>query len=708
MLPGASRLLRVGDALCIGTYTKGMGLWSPRLNHLQAVPLPEHDPEEPTDEVFDVHHDHSTGLDLVLSHRRGLFVADPEGRVVRPATLVKADVGVHYTMEQVGNDLLLSGSSGVHAVNPSAPETMARPVRDGCEGGTLWVRADPDGGHWRMTSGAGLYRSDPVAGTCLPLREVYPQVAALMGGWPLDVFIDQHRRRWFLSAAQPPVVLFPDGHAERITGPSGLAPFEVCDIAAAPDGRIWLAVKHTGIAMLPAGSPSNGPLPVEDRSDLLCSRNLTGLVAMRDGSLWCTLPNALQYVHPDVGSCRLLTVADGVPSGPLNLVGAQAPLDPPLLVGTYEGFVRVTEAALAPVDPPAVQLPLVWAGDSLVLRNADIAGGPVLELPSAMDRVSIVLRSTNLIDPERDAFAYRLLGGDTAWTVTGAEERITFNSLAHGRYRFEVKARTDGGPWGPVSAFRFTVLPPFWATWWFRSLVVLAIAGVALLAFRIVLRNRLRRARQQLERERAVLEERVRIARDLHDDLGSGLASIGMESELASLEAGDRGVQEVLKRVGQSAREVGDDMRRIVWALGSGQETLGDLVAYVRGFAGELLDQAGIAFEPVTALSDPGLRLTVDQRRHLLLLTKEALTNVVRHAAARRVRLVVRQHGGELTWAVEDDGRGFDPAARSGSGTGSGSMQARALALGGALQVRSAPGEGTTVSLTVRVTVPAV
>jgi signal transduction histidine kinase len=286
------------------------------------------------------------------------------------------------------------------------------------------------------------------------------------------------------------------------------------------------------------------------------------------------------------------------------------------------------------------------------------------------------------------------VGADTAWVVMRPEDRLTFNSLAPGTYSLELKARTNRGPWGEITAVRLRVLPPFWATWWFRALMVMLVGALVWVAFRIVLRIRLARQRAVLERERAVLEERIRIAQDLHDDLGSGLASIGMESDLAQLEMEDARARALLEKVGDGARQVSDNMRRIVWALGSGQETLGDLVAYVRGFAAELLDQRGIVLHMTAELNDPLLKLSVDQRRHLLLLTKEALNNVVRHASARNVALRFVQRDGCLEWEVADDGRGYDPVINKGMGTGTASMQVRARALGGALRVHTGTGKG--------------
>jgi len=548
-----------------------------------------------------------------------------------------------------------------------------------------------------MTGSKGIYHVDTITGNCIALVDTLPELSRMLGTWPLDIFLDQMGRRWFLCAAAPPVVLHPDGRSERVAGPASLAPFEVSDMAQTADGRLWFAVKHAGLAMLePGGTDVN---QLRDASAQLASRNVTDIVAMLDGTLWMTLPHALQHFDPRTGHCRIITVVDGLPSGPLNMSTAHEPLVPPLAVGTWEGFFTVRDNALRAPAPPEVQISRVLAADSLVATNVDLPTTAGITLPYTFNRVTFHLRSTNLIDQERDEFTYRLLGSDTAWISMGSEDRITFNSLEAGDHRFQVRARTNGGAWGATSSIAFTVLPPFWATWWFRTLVAMVLVLCGWLVFRAVLRARLRKQREELERERVLLEERMRIAHDLHDDLGSSLALIAMEGELARMNE-DADPRDALKRVSEGAREVTDNMRRIVWALGSGQDTLGDLAAYLRSSAAELMDRADLELVASANITTPGLKLTTDQRRHLLLIVKELLLNVTKHAQASKAGLRMVQENGSLSMTVSDDGRGFDVEARMGAGTGTTSLRERVKALGGTVDVRSRRGEGTSVEVT--------
>lgn len=703
LFAGCYRLLALPEALVMGSTTQGVAIWPLRNMAVRPVQLPPHPIEETIDMVVGASR-HGDGFH-VLSQRRGLFIYDTAGTLRR-------HFGTNYhpdqrfeSMSMIGEDDVLLGATPAPLLARAGSQSLVPlPGAGGdspCAEAALWIREDSRGGYWYMSAEKGLHHWLPALGTCRSIREELPAVSALLSEWPWDVFTDREGRSWFLSANMPPVVLHPDGRAERVTGPPSLAPFEVSDIAQTPDGQLWFAVKHRGLARLRIGNGET--IDVEDVSDQLASRNILEVQAMSDGSLWMSQPNTIMHWDPHTGASRVLSILDGIAPGPLNLDPDHAPSDYPVLVGTWEGYYMVHESALHSAEPPEVHVPSVLLGDSLLLRHADHARAS-LQVPIAPERITFLLRTDNLLDPQRDELAYRMVGMDTTWSIIGDEERITFNHLDPGSYRFEVKARTNGSAWGAVTAVPFTVPPPFWATWWFRALAVAAVAGLTWASFRLILRRRMKQERDRMERERALMDERMRIAHDLHDDLGSSLALIAMEGELARMGDGTD-AQAALKRVSDGAREVTDNMRRIVWALGSGQDTLGDLAAYIRSSAAELMERADLELTTQTSIATPGAKLSTDQRRHLLLITKELLLNVVKHAQAQRTTMQLAQANGSLRLVITDDGVGFDAGERIGSGTGTTSLFERVKALNGTVDLHSAIGQGTRITIVVPLTV---
>jgi signal transduction histidine kinase len=222
-------------------------------------------------------------------------------------------------------------------------------------------------------------------------------------------------------------------------------------------------------------------------------------------------------------------------------------------------------------------------------------------------------------------------------------------------------------------------------TW--TSVALLVAAALALLA--IYYRLQLRRARESEALRR-------RIAADLHDDLGSNLASLTLLSELC-LQSQDAVPRADLAELHALARETADALRDTTWFIRPGAHTTTHFLERLRATARRLLAGIEWTFE-TPPLEEP---IALDMQRHLLLALKESLHNVVRHAAARHVRIRLTHAAGCFTLTVADDGRGMNPAAIV-EGQGFASLRHRAGLLGGEAEIQSQPGAGTTVTFTAR------
>jgi signal transduction histidine kinase len=198
----------------------------------------------------------------------------------------------------------------------------------------------------------------------------------------------------------------------------------------------------------------------------------------------------------------------------------------------------------------------------------------------------------------------------------------------------------------------------------------------------------------------ALAEERSRIARDLHDDLGANLAEIAMISEMAreSLAPGHpaRGpLDKIFDRAEGNARRLGE----IVWAVNPGNDTLEHFTKYLCKFAQDHLAAAGVRCRFDLPESMPGGSFTAAQRYHLLLAAKEAVHNAVRHGHPDTVTLKLAVEDGRFVVTITDNGGGCDPAAATASSRGCGNMRLRMESVGGSFQLSSAPGSGTSVTL---------
>lgn len=224
-------------------------------------------------------------------------------------------------------------------------------------------------------------------------------------------------------------------------------------------------------------------------------------------------------------------------------------------------------------------------------------------------------------------------------------------------------------------------------SWWvfagLGGVVALVIAG-----WLVAARRRRQREMEQLRR---------RLARDLHDEIGSNLAAIARLSELGAVQPTTTDSAD-WQEVGRIAQESMDGMREVLWLAGAREEAGPDLASHLRRLVERLLGGLTVRWgAPLDALP---LSWAPAARRELFLLIKEALTNIVRHAQATAVDLTLAVGGQDLRLEIRDDGRGFDLSATSG-GMGMTSLRERARALGGRLVIDSAPGKGTRITLSV-------
>jgi signal transduction histidine kinase len=276
-------------------------------------------------------------------------------------------------------------------------------------------------------------------------------------------------------------------------------------------------------------------------------------------------------------------------------------------------------------------------------------------------------------------------------------------------------ASNNDGVWNTTGAtLAFTVLPFFWETWWFISTCALAVmAGIAVLV-RYITRRRLHKRMEHLKQQRELERERTRIAQDIHDDIGTSLIRIAMFSQPEHNELDHpQQAAAVLSRIYSTAREMTRALDEIVWAIDPQHDTLDSLVGYMGLFAQELLGAANLRCRLDVPVDVPAWPLTAEIRHNLFLAFKEALNNVVKHAAATEVRITIEVRAHDFVLTVRDNGHGFDqsqpPATVSGriaSGNGLRNIARRISRIGGRSEISSQPGKGTSTSFIIPVQTP--
>lgn len=280
----------------------------------------------------------------------------------------------------------------------------------------------------------------------------------------------------------------------------------------------------------------------------------------------------------------------------------------------------------------------------------------------------------------------------------GGDHTFRYKNLEAGRYLFRYKKlNAFGAPIGVEKLIAFEVVPPFWQRTWFLVLTGMALAGVIFGAQRYRSWKRTQGEIAALRQQNAIEAERARIARDIHDDLGSSLTHISMLSEPTDSLAFSE-IKENLARINQTAREMTQAMDEIVWALNPKNDQLERLVTFLDAHAQEFLSCAGIDSYCEYPPNIPERLVPAAKRHNLFLAFKEALANAVHHSGCKSVRIHLFLEHRTLRIAVEDDGAGFSQAKRH-KGNGLMNMRHRMEDLGGQCSIESKPGAGTKVVL---------
>jgi signal transduction histidine kinase len=275
----------------------------------------------------------------------------------------------------------------------------------------------------------------------------------------------------------------------------------------------------------------------------------------------------------------------------------------------------------------------------------------------------------------------------------------------------QIRLRHDGGGNGWIfsdmaiaTSFRDFVIVHFWQRWWFLAASASALLASVAASARLVEKRKYHRQLQLAEQERALEGERNRIARDLHDDLGSSLARISLLSSLVRQDRRDpEQVEAHALKLAQSADSTVRALEEIVWAVRSGNDTLQSLVDYIAHFAAEMFEGNPTRCRLDLPHDLPAQALPPDLRHNIFLVVKEALTNVIKHASATEVLVKAKMSSRCLEIQIQDNGQGFEvpPDSAPREHHGLENLRRRAEAIGSTLNVQSKRGAGTTVSLAV-------
>lgn len=499
------------------------------------------------------------------------------------------------------------------------------------------------------------------------------------------------------------------------------------------DGSLWLGLFGGYFYRLQpeTGHLTRFPITLSPGQELV-GEGVWAIHQDTQGIFWLGSDQGLTRLDPTTGSVRHFTQQDGLPASIVYAIAEDAHRQ--LWASTNDGLVHFDDA-------PAPNFRHYNAGDGLVniefnrrafFQNAagtmyfgglegvtyfdpaQIHDNPFVP-PVVLTRIETANRDTtrthpahlplalsyrdyaltfefaalNFTNPSQNRYAYRLDGFDAKWVDAATRRLAHYTNLPPGSYTFRVRASNDDGVWNEAGlALPVTISPPFWKTWWFRLLVIAAVVALLTAAYRYRVAHLI-----------AIERMRLRIASDLHDDIGSNLSSIALLSDMvrdrSALPARE---QHHLAKISDSARRMVASLRDIVWSIDPDADTSTALTQRMHDTAAALLGSLRYTFDAPASGLPPSLDMNL--RRHLFLCYKEILHNITRHAHATHVAIRLDHEKHQLSLTISDDGCGFDPATVA-NGHGLTHLHERIAEISGTLTIQSTPGSGTTVTVMV-------
>ena len=350
--------------------------------------------------------------------------------------------------------------------------------------------------------------------------------------------------------------------------------------------------------------------------------------------------------------------------------------------------------------PPPVHIEQITADRKIYEVLSDESSR--LKLPPLVRDLMIDYTALSFIAPDKIVFRYLLEGHDGDWQEAGYRRQAFYNDLPPGNYRFRVMACNNSGVWNEAGTFLdFTIAPAYYQTIWFRLLVIVGFLLLVISLYHLRVRQVAGQVRARMEER---LDERERIARDLHDTLLQGVQGLILKFQAVSTQIPpDHVAHEALEKTLDNADRILAEGRDRVRNLRAGRMPIGGLAGAFERVAEETSQGRGIAFKTVVH-GDPR-ELHLMAREESYCIGREALINAVTHSGGRNVEIEIIYESRQFRLRVRDDGHGIDQKTLEAGGRsdhwGMQGMRERAKKIGAELKIWSGREAGTEVELIV-------
>ena len=420
----------------------------------------------------------------------------------------------------------------------------------------------------------------------------------------------------------------------------------------------------------------------------LSNNTIYCMVMDNDNNLWMGTSQGLSCFNTQAKTFQNFYTSDGLMNTEFNRWSAVKDAEGNLYFGGMHGidYFKPTDVLIQNKKELVVQF------TDFKTRNHSQSLQENMQLSHQENYVSFQFATMDFRNPEATQYKYMLEGANSDWIDNGNKHIATFAALPPGEYKFRVKATIQNGVWSNEAVFPFVIKTPWWQTWWFYTLCGLCVAAFlyGIYRFRI---NQLRK----------LFSVRNKISQDLHDEVGATLSSIHVYSSVASkaMNADPEKSQDALNQININTRQVMENMNDIVWAMHTGNKGEITFENKLKNYGYELLTPLNISCTYDINKEAEKLMTSIEARKNMLLISKEAINNIAKHSGATVASVRLKIAGRDIQLEIIDNGRGLENKKH---GNGLQNMKSRTEALGGQFHFSTNGNGGTHIKCVIPIT----
>lgn len=455
------------------------------------------------------------------------------------------------------------------------------------------------------------------------------------------------------------------------------------------DHSLWIG-SSTGLYHLQP-ERENQQIEVFTEKNGLPSRVIYGMLPDKKNKLWISTNKGLVSFEIDSIKAKVFTQIDGLISSDFLKYSFLKHSSGQFWFGSSTGITCFFPEKVKPITLKATpRITNIFINDQ-PSKNifcektgaANVSEFERLKLNYLTNTVSFNFAALEYSDPSKTKFQYKLEGVDKDWVNSETNNFARYPKIPYGNNVFKLKASNSDGIWSDPISLSIKVSPPFTKTPWFYMLIAFGATGLIWFYFD-TRRKRQEELRRLDDEKREALElERQRIARDVHDDLGSGLSALSLQTAMAQYKNSPEEIKTELEKANLVAIDLSGKIREVIWTVSAKNDTLANLISYLNQYAIDLLENTDIDLLVNLPEIIPQISVTGEYRRTTFLAFKEALNNMLKHANASQVAINFKLVGNNLHIVVADNGIGFDPnLLEQSTGNGLLNMQTRMRDIG--------------------------